>query len=80
MTDKINIADKDKFYDRFMQPDSNVFHRLGSLRQTLTDKKENKICQRIAFLKNSKNKCSTFACPSARADAPAGKRAAHCIY
>jgi len=43
MTDKIIITDKDKFPDRFMQPDS-----------TQTDKKENKICRLFAFLKISK--------------------------
>jgi hypothetical protein len=54
MTDKIIITNKDKFSDRFMQPDSTAFHRLYSLRQTLTDKKENINCPRFAFLKISK--------------------------
>jgi hypothetical protein len=43
MTDKIIITDKNKFPDRFVQPDS-----------THTDKKENIICHRFAFLKISK--------------------------
>jgi len=51
MTDKIIITDKNKFPDRFMQPDS-----------TQTDKKENKICRRFAFLKIScKRTLHTFA-------------------
>ena len=54
MTDNIIITDKDNFSDRFMQPDSTVFHRLDSLRLTQTDKKENINCPHFAFLKISK--------------------------
>ena len=42
-TDNIIITNKDKFPDRFMLTDS-----------TQTEKKENKICPRFAFLKISK--------------------------
>ena len=51
MKDKMIFADKDKFSDRLMQPDSTAFHRYDSLSQTLTDKKENIIFPRFAFLK-----------------------------
>jgi hypothetical protein len=61
-TDKRIITNKDKFPDRFMQPDSAAFHRLISLKQILTDKKENKIFPRFAFLKIScKRTLHTFA-------------------
>jgi hypothetical protein len=54
MKDKIIFADKYKLSDRFMQLDSTAFHRLNNLTLTRTDKKENIICPRFAFLKISK--------------------------
>jgi hypothetical protein len=54
MKDKIIFADKDKFSDRFMQPDCTAFYRQDSCRQISIDKKENKNFPRFAFLKISK--------------------------
>lgn len=54
MINKIINTDKDKFADRFMQPDSTIFHREDSCRLTSTDKKENIYFPRFAFLKISK--------------------------
>ena len=54
MIDKIINTDKDKFVDRFMQPDSTAFHRQDSYRLTSTDKKDNIYFPHFAFLKISK--------------------------
>jgi len=62
VTDKIILADKDKFADRFIQPDLTAFHRLDNLIQS--DNKENNICLPFAFLKISKKDTALLSAPT----------------